>query len=277
MEEYYKKETMNNYVDNLEFVGNFTISGQHCRQIRCKKEYYDFYAKRTIKQGELGGFINIMSMANIHSWIEKDCVVGGIVVENCSIQRETKQDLIHSTILDLDIMVKRMIQEWLLNVGTSEPSIVNAIIWKSQIIPQFIQKLFLQEEICIKQSTNINESDQIMLWVLLGAIQEALLKVHITVFRDKYSNFLVENPLEKIDNIKESKIVPLLEKKGDIVREEAITLDKIYSNRNMIHFISNRPIHNYENYLNCVEDVIMIFDKLFIKQIEFFEAQNIKR
>ncbi len=75
--------------------------------------------------------------------------------------------------------------------------------------------------------------------------------------------------LNKIDNIKVPKIINEMENKNEITNEEKIVLETINSNRNMIHFISNRPIHNYDKYINSIDDFVLIAKKIFGNQQKF--------
>ncbi|MBQ3572020.1 MAG: hypothetical protein IJA15_04250 [Clostridia bacterium] len=260
---------MVDYSKNFEFIGDFVVCGQKCKQIKCVKEYYDFYAKRTIKVGELGGYASISITKHIKNWIDIDSMVGDFITENCSVQIEKKEIIGHSNVKILYDLVNNMISNWWWKAETKTPSVVNAIIYKSSLIKKFIIELFNKEEICIKQTSNISETERILLWTLLGAIQEAILKVHITVCREKFSNFLQKEDLNKIDNIKVPKIINEMENKNEITNEEKIVLETINSNRNMIHFISNRPIHNYNKYINSIDDFVLIAKKIFGNQQKF--------
>ena len=259
---------MYDYSKNFEFIGDYNIFNQNFCQIKCIKEYYDFYEKRTIKKGELGGFVNKNSIQYIDKWISRDCYVGDCITETCYIKEATKETIPHSNIQELKNKILYMIKNWWWKAETFQPSIINAIIYKSQLIPQFIFKLYTLEEICINQNNNITETDQIVLWTLLGAIQEAILKNNLTVCRERFVEFLGKKDLTEIDNIKVSSIITEMVKLGHVSEEESITLETINSNRNMIHFISNRPVHNYEKYLNAVDEMVKICYKIFKNQQE---------
>ena len=177
----------------------------------------------------MGGFVNKNSIQYIDKWISKDCFVGDCITETCYIREATKDIIPHSNIQELTDKILYIIKNLWWKAETSQPSIINAIIYKSQLIPQFISKLYIQEEICINQNNNITETDQIVLWTLLGAIQEAILKNNLTVCREKFVDFL-----EKKD-LKVSRIALGIPMGADMDYVDSLTLELALENRKEIN------------------------------------------
>lgn len=251
---------------NFEYGDIVTIDGQQYQQIMCTTQYYDFYSKREILKGERGGYCHISYVADNNNWIDKDFIVGAIITEYATITQETKQDINYSPMSEYFDLMKKMSAFWEFKCGVSEPSLINAIMYNSRRIIDFMKEIVRLESLYIEQKHNINDVEQIMLWVMFGAIQEAVLKIHFTIFREKYNNVF---DLQKFDNIRVQVLINELKKDNVVSLEETGVLNTINSNRNMIHFLSNKPLHSYERYCYCVEDGFEIYKKLF-------ELQKIK-
>jgi len=82
------------------------------------------------------------------------------------------------------------------------------------------------EDKYITQPRNENDSQLIILWTLLGAIQEAILKLHLNAKRDYYCEF-INKYKEGFENLKVKNILDLLVKDNSIRNEDYIVLGKL--------------------------------------------------
>src|SRR5574344_1051091 len=248
---------------NFTYDNIVTKEGQQYQQIICTTQYYDFYSKREILKGEHGGYCHISYVKENNNWIDKNYIVGAVVTETIMIGKEAKQDIDYSPMANYFEEMEYMISFWKLRCGVPEQSLINAIMYNSRHIIDFMKEIVRLESLYIEQKYNINDVEQILLWVMFGAIQEAILKIHLTIFRDEYNDLF---DLKKMDSIKAQTIINKLHKENIITIDDVAILNTINSNRNMIHFLSNKPLFGYERYCYYVEDGFEVYKKLFALQ-----------
>ena len=229
-------------------------------QIQCIHGYKDIYAKRFINKGEYGGFVH-SSISKITNWIEENDILGMPITETCYIQKVSSYCKYRkSNLLNHVNFVKEYVNFCMYNKkGTSEHSKINAHLWNSQRILGMIEELKQNEEIIINQHTEISDAKKIVLWLLLGAISEAILKLHIILTREKYKDF------EKSDyeKLKVKDIINKMYEQKDISKEDSIFLHKLNGNRNMIHILNNENIYNYEEYCIAIDNLFQILTDLY--------------
>ena len=123
------------------------------------------------------------------------------------------------------------------------------------------------EDKYITQPRNENDSQLIILWTLLGAIQEAILKLHLNAKRDYYCEFI--NKHKGFENLKVKNILDLLVKDNSIRNEDYIILEKINGNRNLIHFLNNDHIYPYDIYCQYVDALYKVLLSLYKQEKEY--------
>lgn len=262
------------YSDCIEIDRSCTydIQGQKYYRIKCIKEFKDGNAKRTIKVGELGGYLHTTTNEVKH-WIEEYQVVGQEITVTAKIQFESKQQIMHSNIQNFKEPIAEIYKFWMLKCGATEPSLYNAYVSHSKRIWEFADEMYAIEERYITQPNNANESQRILLWVALGAILEAILKLHIVSLRIHYDSFIKSK--KRIEKIKVADILSLLKTENIIENNEFLILSKINGNRNMIHFLNNEQIYSYDTYVQYVDILSNVLEKLFQIQKKHYDP-NIK-
>lgn len=257
---------------NLEFVENpVMINGQKYYQVKCVREYKCGFNKRVIKSGELGGYFHELSIDENEPsiWIERDCIVGAPICETAYVQSVQKERFLHSEIIRHRQTIKMMTDIWQFYFGTNEPSIINAVMYKSTNLLLVIDEIYQLEE-RIDKLGSINDMQIILLWLMLGSILDAFLKIHATIFKDTE---VISNQCKKDKknawNERASILINCLEKRKDITREESIILEQINNNRNYIHFLNIETPFDYEHYRYYVHQMLRIMNKLFKIQKDF--------
>ncbi len=251
-----------NYKDFLATTSEVSFvdsEGREYVKVVCIKEYKDVYAKRVIKKGEIGG--EIAKGLCPEWWIEEGQRVGYPTTEVCRLTVEKKKKIDHSKILLFKDEIAEIMFFWLINYQTREKSIYNACISHTERIPQIAAEMFDIEEKYIAQPNNTNESQLIILWVLLGAIQEAILKMHLVARRDYYNDFIEKN--KSIEKVKVNVILNQFKNDETIDNHEYIILEKINGNRNLIHILNNESVYGYEIYCEYVNELYGVLKKLY--------------
>ena len=240
---------------------NFTIvNGERYYRIKCIKEFKDSSAKRTIKKGEIGGLVH-ESIVDTPSWIEEGSIVGATFCETVAMQLAEKEPIKHSCILMFKTAMEEEYSFWRYECGCKDPSLYNAYVSNSTRMKEFAEEMYLIDDEFISQSTDPTNSQMIVLWVFLGAIAEAILKLHIIALRIKYHDFISKE--KKFERMKATSILELLESDSTLSHEEYVSLSKINGNRNSIHFLNNESVDVYDVYYNCVDFLFKIGQKLF--------------
>ena len=257
---------------NLEFVKTpVIIYGQKYYQVKCIREYKCGFNKRIIKSGELGGYFHELSIDENEPsvWIEQDCIVGAPICETVYAQPLQRERFLHSEIINYRPTIKMMTGTWQLNFGTSEPSMINVVMNKSDNLLLLVDEIYLLEE-RIDKIGFINNMQIILLWLMLGSILDAFLKIHATIFRETE---IIANQCKKDKknawNEGSSILINCIEKRNDITREESIILEQINNNRNYIHFLNNETPFDYEHYRYYVYQMLCIITKLFKVQKDY--------
>lgn len=248
--------------------------GEKYYRVVCLKDFKDTYAKRLIKKGEVGGLVHEKSVDHLPSWIESYQVIGKSITAIGFLRPIRKEKIGHSCILEFKNSTSEIFNFWRMNCGYNGSSLYNAYVTHSTRIAEFAEEMFAIENRFISQSKNPTDSQMIFLWILLGAINEAILKLHIVSLRIKYASFISKEG--KFERMKVSAILDVLKVDGTLSNEEFVILSKINGNRNMIHFLNNESIYFYNTYRDYVEYLFFVFKKLF--QIEKNEYdENIKK
>ena len=258
---------------NLEFVKTpVIIDGQKYYQIKCIREYKCSLNKRMIKSGELGGYLHESSIDENEPsvWVEQDRILGAPICETAYVQpRHQRERFLHSEIINYRPTIKMMIETWQLYFGTSEPSMINVVMNKSDNLLLLVDEIYLLEE-RIDKIGFINNMQIILLWLMLGSILDAFLKIHATIFRETE---IIANQCKKDKknawNEGSSILINCIEKRNDITREESIILEQINNNRNYIHFLNNETPFDYEHYRYYVYQMLCIITKLFKVQKDY--------
>lgn len=253
---------------NIEFVKEpIWIDGQKYYQIKCIREYKCSFNKRIIKAGELGGYFHELSIDENEPsiWIENTNMVGAPICEVGHVTQMHRERFIHSNILSFRPRIKIMSDTWQMYFGTPEPSMINAVMYKSANILLLIDEIYQLEE-RIDKNGFINEMQTILLWLMLGSILDAFLKIHATIFRNSEIFVTQYTNRKEAWKDKSSNIIRYIEKRKDLTREDCIILEQINNNRNYIHFLNNESPFDYEKYIQYLNDMFHIFDKLFIEQ-----------
>ena len=257
---------------NLEFVKTpVIIDGQKYYQVKCIREYKCGFNKRIIKSGELGGYFHELSIDENEPsvWIEQDCIVGAPICETVYAQPLQRERFLHSEIINYRPTIKMMTETWQLNFGTSEPSMINVVMNKSDNLLLLVDEIYLLEE-RIDKIGFINNMQIILLWLMLGSILDAFLKIHATIFRETE---IIANQCKKDKknawNEGSSILINCIEKRNDITREESIILEQINNNRNYIYFLNNETPFDYEHYRYYVYQMLCIITKLFKVQKDY--------
>lgn len=248
--------------------------GEKYYRIVCLRDFKDTYAKRLIKKGEVGGLVHEKSIGHLPSWIESNQAIGKPITETVFLQRISKEEISHSCILEFKNSTSEIFDFLRMNCGYNGSSLYNAYVTNSTRIAEFAEEMFAIEDRFISQSKNPTDSQMIVLWILLGAINEAVLKLHIVSLRIKYASFISKE--EKFERMKVSTILDVFKADETLSKEEFVILSKINGNRNMIHFLNNESVYCYNTYRDYVECFFAVFKKLF--QIEKSEYDgNIKK
>ena len=257
---------------NLEFVKTpVIIGGQRFYQVKCIREYKCSVNKRMIKSGELGGYFHELAIDEHEPsvWIENGSTVGAPTCETVCAQPLQKERFLHSEIINYRSTIKMMTETWQLYFGTSEPSMINVVMNKSDNLLLLVDEIYLLEERIDKIGV-INNMQIILLCLMLGSILDAFLKIHATIFRETE---IIANQCKKDKKNawkeRSSILINCIEKRNDITREESIILEQINNNRNYIHFLNNETPFDYENYRYYVYQMLSIITKLFKVQKDY--------
>jgi hypothetical protein len=265
-------------MDNSESVGFseeiFLFNGEKYRQIFCKKTFYDNYSKRNIEAGEKGGFVHVEACGHISGWVEYDKAVGKMITEMAQLSFRKRERFLHSRLLDNLENIKAQSVFWNSKCGVKESSIINAFMYKSrEVLDVMIEGISLESR--IDQIGFVNDAQLTLLWTLLGIVQESLLYIHVTIFRENYTKMMSEKEQKtsKIWDLKISRIILMLEQAKDIDYEERVNLQIINGNRNRVHFLDNKSVHGYEDYIKYVYLFFETFKKLNAQQHLFIEGK----
>lgn len=247
---------------------SYIVNGEEYYRIECIKEFKDTYAKRTIKKGEAGGLIH-SSINKVEHWIEDYQMVGKAIIETVIPTMAHKKEITHSCILNFKEPIIEIYKFWILKCGEKEASLFNAYVHHSKRIWDFADEMYAIEDRFLKQSNDPTDSQMILLWVTLGALLEAILKLHFVALRKKYSNFVKD--ASSITKLKVNTILDCLKEDGTLSNYEYVILSKVNGNRNMIHFLNNEQIYSYDEYKSYVGVIYDTLLKLYKSEVDNYK------
>ncbi len=240
-------------------------------QIECIKTHKDKHYQRVINKGELGGYVHVESIQYLQDkWIEKDQAVGKLTLSEGKLTKVEKKRYNSSMYKEFYFEIEKYYKWIRIKAQTNKPSKRNAVLTHGKRILEMIIEV-VNYEIKLDNLGFNKETHMIVLWTMIGSIQEAILKLHTLAFEDKYRE-LQPKAKEPIWDEKVDTIIRTLLKLEHINHNELITLEKINSNRSMIHLLNFGSVFNYQEYLRHVKESCDIYKRLFVIQEDKYEV-----
>lgn len=246
--------------ENLKYSDEpVTIEGEKYYRVICTKRYKDYYAKRFIEFGEIGGYVHIDSLQHgLDHWIDENKLVGAPRVEYVKLKPNIK-NYRHSNVKNLVPILKDAIALWNLYCGFPTPHEINAIMYHSEMMLELVDEMYAKETYIDSKKQNTN-FDMILLWVYFGMLMEGTIKLHSTVFRNEIR---IDGKTHERIWLKEvSKLIPELFRLNHLSIEERRLCEQINNSRNRIHILNHEHIFGYDEYLKKVDSFHIIFEKL---------------
>lgn len=242
------------------------IDGQKYYRIICIKRYKDYYAKRYIEPGEIGGYFHEKSLGDgPEHWIDENKMVGAPRVEYGRLTLNRK-DYKHSNIRVFTPILTDAIHFWNVHCGVHKPHEINAVMYNSKMMLELVDEIYSKETL-IDNKKNNTDFEMILLWIYLGMLMEGTIKLHSTVFRNEIT--IDGKTHEKNWLIESSKIIPALYRLKHLSLDERHLCEKINNSRNRIHFLNHEHILGYDEYLETVDHFYLIFEKLLSIQKKY--------
>lgn len=236
-------------------------------QIECIKTHKDKHYQRVINKGELGGYVHVESIQYLHDkWIEKDKAVGKLTVWEGKATKVEKKRYLSSKYKGFYFEIEKQYKWLRIKAQTNKPSKRNAVLTHGKRILEMIVEV-VNYEIMLDNLGYNNETHMIVLWTMIGSIQEGLLKLHLLIFEDEYRG-LQQKAKDPIWDEKVDTIIRTLLKLKHIEHDDLISLEKINSNRNMIHLLNFGSVFNYTEYLKHVNVSCETYSRLFTLQLD---------
>jgi len=253
--------------ENLKYLDKpEIIDGEKYFRVICIKKYKDYYAKRFIEVGEIGGHIHEKSLGDGPShWIDDTKMVGAPMVEYGRLTSNL-QNYRHSNVKVFLPILKEAIAFWNLHCGEKQPHEINAIMYHSKMMLELVDEIYSKES-QIDSKKNARDFDMILLWIYLGMLMEGTIKLHSTVFRNEIK--IDGKTQERIWLIETSKLIPALYRMKHLQIEERHICEQINNSRNRIHFLNHEHILGYEEYLQKVDSFYVVFERLLNIQKEY--------
>lgn len=252
------------------------FEGEKFFQIKCLEQHKDFHAKRVIKKSELGGWVH-ESMINqeVDGWIERYSRIGAVQTEIVTPTRINNRILKKSNIINYLDSTKSIIKFWNYNCGVHHSHSINRVMTHSGITVDMMD-VIIRIEHSIIRNQKYTDGEMITLWTILGAIQEAFLKVHATIFRKLYKS------LRNVDPWSDTayQILETMRKMNQLDEYDISLMSKIQGNRNLIHYISAGSPDQYRFFIQYIDVLFDILNLLVLKQKEYLNeigSENYKK
>lgn len=231
-------------------------------QIECIKTHKDMHYQRVINKGELGGYVHVESIEYLQDkWIEKNSAVGKPVMWEGRPTRVMKKSYSSSAYMEFYYVFENHYKSTRIKAQTGEPSKKNGVLTHATRILEMIVEVVNFERKLDNIGYN-NETQLILLWTMIGAIQESILKLHVVIFSNEYKS-LRKKSKDDVWEEQTDTIIRTLLKLKHIDHDNMLVLEKINNNRNMIHLLNFGSVFDYQEYLNYVKKSCDIYESLF--------------